>query len=473
MVDCLTTMRFTHAALGNHEDDIPTAQLRERVLELQAGGVCCLATNVHGFTPALAENDVIDVGRPEGRRVRVGLVGVVMDDATVYRTSPFGGATLEPPNPAALREATALLAAGCACVIPITHQPMPDDRALAVAGEPLHLPLIVGGHEHLPFLEQVTGTWIVKAGSDAVKAAVIDLSWPAQAPETGPDRPSVTVHLEATADYAEDADLRRRVDQHMAKVHALEEATLMTLAPGEKVSSIGGRASPTSLATLLCTRLRDALCAEACLFNGGGIRASREYTERFTYGDLKAEVPFDNEMVVVAMPGRVVREAVAASRATAPAESGSYLQTDDGVVVEEPAHRVVALRGAPLDEARDYRVAIVRNLLEGMDHIEPLVRFAKEYPERLPEVGTGRDVKVVLVEAFARALWHGLGGFDAVDADHDGKVTPDEIALAVSRISHSQPSPVAAGLLLNAIDVKHQGAITRDEVEDLEQEGKA
>ena len=72
---------------------------------------------------------------------------------------------------------------------------------------------------------------------------------------------------------------------------------------------------------------------------------------------------------------------------------------------------------------------------------------------------------MVLVEAFARALWSRLGGFDAVDADHDGRVTKGEIAEAVAHLTHDAPSSVAAGLVLQVIDVKHQGAITRDEVD--------
>jgi 2',3'-cyclic-nucleotide 2'-phosphodiesterase (5'-nucleotidase family) len=468
MVECLNALGITHVVLGNHEDDVPLAELRDRLRELHAK---CLGTNLHGFEPPLAAHDLVEVSARGGRRVRVGLVGVLMDDATVYRHAPFGGAHLEPPNPAALREAATLVATeGCACVVAVTHQPIEDDRALARAGADARLPVIVGGHEHVPFLEPVGGTWIVKAGADALTAAVIDLVWPEEAPAAGhADLPRVTVRLDATADHAEDAALRRLVDQHMTKVHALEGATLLALGPGDTLSSVGGRARPTSVATLVCSRLRDALGAEACLFNGGGIRASRAYTERFTYGDLEAEVPFDNEVVVVRLPGRVVREAVAASRAHAPAESGAYLQADDAVVIEQPGDRVIAVAGAPLDEDREYRVAIVRNLLEGMDHIEPLVRFGREHPDRVAPVGSGRDVKIVLVDAFARALWQKLGGFDVVDLNHDGQVTPSEIQAAVARVTHTAPSSVAAGLVLNAIDVKHQGAITRDEVEGLDE----
>ena len=464
MVECLNALGISHVVLGNHEDDVPIAELRERLRELHAK---CLGTNLRGFAPPLPVHDVVGVEARDGRRVRVGLVGVLMDDVTAYRHAPFGGAALEPPNLAALREGAALVEKdGCACVIPLTHQPIDDDRALCRVAVNARFPVVVGGHEHVPVLEKVGETWIVKAGADAVKAAVIDLVWPEEAPPAGQaDLPRVALRLDATADYPEDAALRRLVDLHMTKVHALEGATLMALDPGESLSSVGGRSRPTSVATLVCSRLRDALGADACLFNGGGIRASRDYRDRFTYGDLEAEVPFDNEVVVVRLPGRVVREAVTASRALAPAESGAYLQTDDGVVVESPGDPVIPVGGARLDEDRPYRVAIVRNLLEGMDHIEPLVRFGREHPEAVPPAGSGRDVKIVLVDAFARALWRTLGGFDVVDLDHDGEVTRSEIQAAVARVTHTAPSSVAAGLVLNAIDVKHQGAITRDELD--------
>ena len=44
------------------------------------------------------------------------------------------------------------------------------------------------------------------------------------------------------------------------------------------------------------------------------MRGNREYRGRFTYGDLKAEVPFDNEVVVVQIPGRVLAEAIRSTR---------------------------------------------------------------------------------------------------------------------------------------------------------------
>ncbi len=460
MVDCLNAIPITHVIFGNHEDDIPSPELGRRTREFRG---TWLDTNVPGFEPKLPSFQVLEVG---GRRVRVGLLGVVMADETVYRRPPFGGSPVEDANTAALREAARLVREeGCACVIPLTHQPIEDDRALAAAQRDPPFPVIVGGHEHVVFLEQVEGTWIVKASSDAVRAVVIDLAWPAEAPAGAPDLPQVTVRLESVADYPEDVALRARVDRHMGAVRALEAATLIKLAPGAELSSVGARARETSVGRLFCSRLRDALGAEGCLLNGGGIRAARTYDGHFTYGDLEAELPFDNEMVVASLPGWLLREAVAASRAHAPAESGGFLQVDDAMTVAEPGHALVAVAGAPLVDSRVYRIAIMRELFHGMDHIEPLVRFAAGSPAKVPPAGSGREIKVLLVEALCLSLWRALGPFDSIDTDHDGAVSPAELAVAVARYTAEPASDLTVAMVLNAVDADHDHRISRSDAE--------
>jgi 2',3'-cyclic-nucleotide 2'-phosphodiesterase (5'-nucleotidase family) len=435
MIDCMNDIGFTHVVLGNHEDDIPVIELCERVRELKATwiGTNCAPSD------AMKHHDFVDVGS-----VRVGLLGVVVADRNLYRDAPFGGAPIEPANPCVLREAKKLVADGCACVVPITHQSIEDDRLLARERGTLPMPVIVGGHEHTQFLEEVNATWIVKAGSDALAAVITEITWPAM---------TVSVRLEPVANFPEDAELRARVDEHMSKVHEIEAASLVILPPGETLSSVGSRHQQTSLGTLLCSRMRDALGADHCIFNGGGVRAGREYKNHFTYGDVKAELPFDNEIVVVRMPGRVLRDAIVDSRKHAPADSGAYLQTDDALHVDT------------IDDAREYRVAIVRNLLSGMDHIDPLVAWATAHPEAIPPPLTGRDVKHVLVDAFAVELWRKLGGFDQIDANHDGVITEPEVAAALARVTAEAPSHVTARLLVHAIDTNADDVISPSELD--------
>jgi 2',3'-cyclic-nucleotide 2'-phosphodiesterase (5'-nucleotidase family) len=431
---------FTHVVLGNHEDDIAMLELKQRIHELRANWI---GTNAR-VSDEMKHHDTVDV---DG--IRIGLLGVVVADRNLYRDAPFGGTPIEPANPCVLREAQKLMDDGCTCVVPITHQPIEDDRALARDKGALCFPVIVGGHEHTEFLEQVNGTWIVKAGSDATAAIITEITWESGAMTT-------SVRAEPVTNFPEDAELRARVDEHMSKVHEIESASLVILAPGETLSSVGARHQQTSLGTLLCSRMRDALGADHCIFNGGGVRAGRDYKTHFTYGDVKAELPFDNEIVVVRMPGRVLRDAIVDSRKHAPADSGAYLQIDDALQVEA------------LEDAREYRVAIVRNLLSGMDHIEPLVAWATAHPEAIPPLLTGRDVKHVLVDAFAVELWRKLGGFDQIDANHDGVITEPEVAAALARVTTEAPSHVTARLLVHAIDTNADDVISPSELAQIE-----
>lgn len=449
MVDCLDAVGVTHVVLGNHEDDIPPEELRRRLDELDA---VCIGTNVRAGLD-LPRHAHVDVGE-----LVIGLVGVVMSDLSVYRGKPFGGVELLPANEAALAEAELLLRAGVDAVVPITHQSVGDDRELATSAVARPFPVIVGGHDHMPMLVRLGSTWIVKAGAEAVQAVITVIDWKGR----GDVAPTVTTRLEAVAGYPEDRELRARVERHMVAVHELSSATLLWIPPGMHLSSVGTRAAETSIGTLVCTRLRDCLGAEAAVFNGGGIRASRDYAVRLTYGDIEAEVPFDNEVVVVPIPGRVLQAAIAASRSRAPLESGAFLQVDDRTIVTGPASSIVSIAGAPFDPERRYLVALVRELLLGLDGIEPLVRWAAEEPSHVPPPDTGREPKFVLVQSFALGIWHELGGFDAIDTNGDDRVTHSEIFEAVARRHPSQaPSKALADVVLMAMDADADRIVSR------------
>jgi len=427
MVEVLNAIGVTHVTLGNHEDDIEVGALRQRVAELHA---LWLGTNTPEFSPALAASDIVRVRSPMGEEVRVGLIGVVVDDPTLYRRPPFGGTRLLPARATARTVASALVRDGLAdLVIPLTHLPIAEDRLLAKEQRSPPFRVILGGHDHTEVLEWVDGPWgtcIAKAGHDAARAIIVELAWPTPLRDaTGhAHAASLQVRLEPVIGFAEDVAIRAIVDRLMVRVREVQDATLMRLAPGEVLSSVGSRNRQTSLGQFLCTRLRDVLGADVCLLNGGGIRGARDYRERFTYADLEVELPFDNEIVVAQLLGSELRDAVAMSRAAG--ESGGYLQVDDGLAVDA-TDVVTAIGGVALDPQRTYRVAIMRNLLLGMDRIGPLLRLGIERPERIPPLGCGREVKVVLVDAFGALLAKQVG-FERVDTNHDGALSLGEIS---------------------------------------------
>jgi hypothetical protein len=213
---------------------------------------------------------------------------------------------------------------------------------------------------------------------------------------------------------------------------------------------------------MLTSLLRNRFGAEGALPNGGAVRAGRDYSERFTYADLRAEVPFDNDVVVVDLPGPVLSEAVKHSRAAAPRESGSYLHVDDAMLVDA-SNQVVSVAGEPLDPSRRYRIATVRNFFLGLDRIEPLVRFASEHPEAVPPDDAGREVKLVLVEGFMHELFGRLGPFAALDVNGSGDVDSRELAAAIERLTDEPASDLTVDLMLRSLDRDRDGVVSKEE----------
>lgn len=467
MVDCLNEIPITHTIFGNHEDDVGMAELGKRVGEFRG---TWLNTNMPTFRPALPTHQRLEVTCPGGRTVRVGLLGLLAHQRNLYRPGAFGGHAIEPANATALRWTKRLVEEeGCACVIPITHQDRADDHALARMQRAPRFPIIIAGHEHEVLIDEVEGSWVIKAGAEAATAVVVDLIWPAAAPPPGvADLPAVTLKLQEVSEHPEDPELRARVARHMLAVRKLDGATLVRIPPGAQLSSVGIRSRQTSLGTVLCSHVRDVLEADGCLLHGGGVRGEREYEARFTYADLKAVLPYANETAVVELPGRVVRDAVAYSRAAAagtPEGSNGYLQVDDRMTVEGPDDVVTAIGGVPIDLERNYRIATVIGLLGGMNGIEPLLRHTRERPESAPPRDSGREIKMILVDAFSVELWRQLGSFADIDANRDAVVTADELESAITRATAEAPSEIVVRDVLRMLDADGDGAITRSEAD--------
>jgi 2',3'-cyclic-nucleotide 2'-phosphodiesterase (5'-nucleotidase family) len=467
MIDCLNAIPITHATFGNHEDDVGMAELVKRVGELRG---TWLNTNMPAFRPELPTHQILEVTRPGGRTVRVGLLGLLAHQKNLYRPGAFGGHAIEPANETALRWTKQLVEEeGCACVIPITHQDRADDHALARMQRAPRFPIIIAGHEHEVLIDDVEGCWVIKAGAEAANAVVADLVWSVEAPPAGEaDLPTVTLTLQGVSEHPEDPELRARVDRHMLAVRKLDGATLVRVPPGAQLSSVGIRSRQTSMGTILCSHVRDVLEADGCLLHGGGVRGERDYAERFTYADLKMALPYANETVVVKLSGRAVRDAVAYSRAAAagtPEGSNGYLQVDDRMTVEDPGDVVTAIGGVPIDLERDYQIATVMGLLGGMNGIEPLLRHARERPETMPPRDSGREIKMILVDAFSVELWRQLGSFADIDANRDSVVTADELESAITRATAEAPSEIVVRDVLRMLDADGDGAITRDEAE--------
>jgi len=111
------------------------------------------------------------------------------------------------------------------------------------------------------------------------------------------------------------------------------------------------------------------------MLNGGGIRAGKNYDPgaRISHGDILAELPFNNRVVVVEIAGAALRRAMENGLSLLPQPSGRFPQVS-GIALQldlarKAGERVTAMQvgGAPLVDDKIYRVAVLDFLARGGD----------------------------------------------------------------------------------------------------------
>jgi 2',3'-cyclic-nucleotide 2'-phosphodiesterase (5'-nucleotidase family) len=459
---------------GNHETDIPIDDLRQRIGEYKGKWI---NSNMPGWEePKLPEYDIIEI-ESGGQKRKIGIIGVCTIDPNLYRAGAFGGAmaTATPVYETAARLKKMLVEEhGCDLVIPMTHQVMAEDREMARLK--MGFPVLVGGHDHDPYVEQVEGSWIVKTGCDATSAAIIDIVWPSAS--TPGEEPEVSVELIPVSDYAASVEMEEIVHSHMRCVHEMEAAFLCALTPGIQLLSTGMRRGPTSVGTLISSLVRDGFrdsfgSVDACdgvMMDAGAIRRNYTYPENydsFTYGDLKKEVPFDSEMVVVSIPGSVICDAIKASRERAykepPEDWGGYMQLDDGFKWDKDTNTVTHINHMPVEAEKLYSIGVLALSLNGMNRNQPLIDWANANPKSVPDEDAVRHAKDVVVYACSKKVWEQLGSFADLDADGDGTLNVSEVKMAMKKALRRDVSDVDAQNLIKAIDTDGSGNVSADE----------
>ena len=467
MVAALNRVPIDYCCFGNHEADIPLAALRERTREFRG---TWLNTNVGDFEPTLPRHAIIDV-LAQGAPLRIGLLGLLTSERGIFRSESFRGYAIGDVLDAARREASRLREeCGVGYVIALTHQSVGADAELAADG---HVDLILGGHEHEVMEVRADGVApIVKSGSDALTAAIVDVCF-----DDG--GPRVAVRFEPTADHAPDAHLAAEVAEQQAVLLALQREIVFSAddtapfaAPPRRatgapttLSSRGSRFRQTSVGAMLASAARDALQADVGAINGGPIKGNREYADgAVSYMQLQQELPFPTKMVVVRLPGAVMQEAVRHSR-TGEGERRAFLQLDAATRVGDDGVTLTEIRGAPFDPRAEYAVAMPRNLLKGAFNVAPLVEFARASPHALPDDDAFIPAFNLVLMHQSRRIWRRLGDFNEIDLDGNGELDRDEVAEALRAKLGSEPSAMLIDRVVAALDVDASGTISRDEYE--------
>jgi 2',3'-cyclic-nucleotide 2'-phosphodiesterase (5'-nucleotidase family) len=469
MVDCMNASGITHVCFGNHETDVPMKDLKLRIAESKFAWI---NTNMRELDEKLQvktlPHQVVEISN--GSTVRkVGLLGLLTEDPSVYRPGVFAGANIEPILATTEKYMNQVVdPLELDLVIPLTHQRMNDDRDfMRKFGS--KFPLILGGHDHEVYDETIDGSRVVKTGMDGESTAIHDIIWKA-----GSDAPEITVKMIPTKSYPADENMKRRVDGHERVLEELNRAKIFRfsdwLKNGEAdlpFTTKDNRLGVDNGTTVFASLVRMGMRAECGLMNAGNIRGGQTYPvdqEWFTWSDLKAEIPFSVGITAVKLPGKVLEDIINDSRSKAredpPVTSGGYINTCDSIEFDEQQQKIISIRGEPFDPKREYLTSFPANWFEGMDGHTPLLEWAKGTPFERAKESSSKPCKEVIVEAFSALLWLEIGSFDELDTDGDGFITRNEVLGAARRIFGDDVADLVVDNVFSVADCDGDGRIS-------------
>lgn len=442
MIDMMNAIPVDVVCFGNHEGDVPLAALVDRMDEF--GGAWLNSNLPPQIDPNNRCVDHLEVKTRGGRSVvMLGFCVGGGKDMLMYRPGAFGGHAKDiipviESLPGAVVSARYAFPNADA-LIPLTHQSMSDDIAFAKVAKArgYFFPCILAGHDHEPEFMTVEGMRIAKPGSDAYWVNVVDLKWDSsQGPRANPS--SVTMNLRPLArppshmgvppsiPFKMDLTLLALSKQKLGVLEELNEAIMCVTEPGA-LSSVGVRFGPSTMATFLASRLRDAKGADCCLMNAGSVRGNKTYDSgEITFADLKTEVPFPTNLIIIQIGGDVLSRAVEFSRHKwlfdPPQEFNSALHCDDQMVYNAVTGMVETVGDLPLGPETLYTLVIDSFMLNANKN-KVLSDYATDHPERIPPHDSGLPPLPTLASFFCYQLWR-----EIVDVDGDGNVNVEEVA---------------------------------------------
>ncbi len=326
------------------------------------------------------DTDCFDVplGDDSGASVKVGVFGVCTQ-ATPNLAFPTAAVTFEDVVGHSRRCIESLRAQGCDIVCAFTHVSLGCDKDIA---ELPGLDVIVGGHDHDPYVLIHHGTVIFKCGMNLDYLGVLDLDLQL-ARDTVTDacghrRVSIahSVHLlssrGAPMDPEVDAAIAKWNEVSAQRNAGVEDVALCVVEEGPALLTLSShlRAHETAFACHVADALLHSYAGSGCeiaLINGGFIRNNMEYAPGtvLRHSHIVEELPFKRVPVLISIAGAALRRGLEEMVAHAPHPSGSFPHLSAGFEAtydlrRAPLDRVLQVRvgGEPLQPERRYRLAI-------------------------------------------------------------------------------------------------------------------
>ncbi len=367
MIAAWNSMGLDYSVLGNHEFDFGPDELLKRMKESKfvwlGSNVIDRRTNKpFGGMPPFA---VRSFGG-----VKIGIFGLLTTD-TATSSKPGPDVRFVNPVLAAKDIVKKLRKEGAQIIIAITHLAMSEDKELAQRVP--QIDVIIGGHEHELLQSHAGRTPIFKWGQDARTLGRIDLNL---STATRKVESIDWAGIPVTNTLADDPAVADVAAEYEKKLDAALGQPVGQTAVELDARSITSRSRETNLGNLVADAFRQTLGADVALLNGGSIRANTMLAPGpITKRDTIAILPFGNPVVKIEVSGAKLRAALenGVSRIVEEEESGRFPQVSGlsfSFDARKPAgSRVteVTINGQPLDEKKNYSLALTPYLANGGD----------------------------------------------------------------------------------------------------------
>jgi 5'-nucleotidase len=351
------------ATLGNHEFDFGRDTLIKRMSESQFTWV---VSNVIDRNTGKPIGTAVPYFVKEIGNVKVGFIGLCLTTSEIA-PDKLTGIRLVNPLEAAAQYLPVLKRLGANVVVAVTHLAFEDDRALVDRFPAIDI--VIGGHEHYPIAATENRTLISKSGSDGKAVARIDVG----------RRPSGVVEkfyellpiTSALPDDPKTAAVVKAYEDRLGKELEIVVGSSAVPLDGDEVHV---RTGETNLGNLVADIIRAHVGADVAIVNAGSVRGERIIPpgplDRRTLIGIH---PFGDVITKVAVPGRVLLQALKNGVSRWPSASGRFPQISGMTMIVDttaPANdrvRDVRIGGEPLDASRMYTVALPDYVLKGGD----------------------------------------------------------------------------------------------------------
>ncbi len=358
MVDAWNAVGIDYAVLGNHEFDVKTDVLLQRMKESKfqwlGANVFDTKTNkIFADTPPFVIREIAGV--------KIGFIGFLLPEAKQTSSMEDSLQVLDFCSTAKKLVKQMRKKSKVNAVVGLTHLSMAQDKQLAQCAD---FDLILGGHEHTLLQSSSNGTPIFKMTADARELGKFNLNFNAATKRLE----SFDWEIIPVTDKIEDApEFAVVFDKYKDLLVKLSEPVGMT---GEVLDalSLSNRTKETNIGNFVADAYRNAANADVALVNGGSIRADLTYNVgSLTKRDVLSILPFNNPIVKIEISGKTLREAlehgVARSAVGEDGEPGRFPQISGMSFkfdTSKPAGSRVSeilVGGKLLDETKTYTLA--------------------------------------------------------------------------------------------------------------------